>query len=96
MCAAETPDGLINRNTQGNQAGVIAAYMFDFSPMCTRPTGAHLAQVEDLASLVLEAERSQQAYGLCLPGQFFEPDLSVAQRERCLKALALFGIEDAN
>ena len=49
-----------------------------------------------LTGMVLEAERSQQAYGLCLPGQFFEPDLSVAQRERCLKALALFGIEDAN
>ena len=47
-----------------------------------------------LTGMVLEAERSQQAYGLRLPGQTFAPDLGSAQRERCLKALALFGVDD--
>lgn len=47
-----------------------------------------------LTGMVLEAERSQQAYGLRLPGQTFAPDLGHTQRERCLKALALFGVDD--
>ncbi len=47
-----------------------------------------------LTGMVLEAERSQQVYGLRLPGVSFAPDLGPAQRERCLKALALFGVDD--
>ena len=49
-----------------------------------------------LTALLLEAERTQQAYSLRLPNQEFPPGLGNAQRERCLKALALFGLEDAN
>lgn len=48
-----------------------------------------------LADMVLAAERAQQAYGLRLPGSEFAPGLGATQRERCLKALALFGIDDA-
>lgn len=48
-----------------------------------------------LTGMVLEAERNQLAYGLRLPGQTFAPDLGSAQRERCLKALALFRLDDA-
>jgi uncharacterized protein (DUF58 family) len=49
-----------------------------------------------LTGMVLEAERMQRPYGLRLPGISFAPDLGAAQRERCLKALALFGIDDAS
>lgn len=48
-----------------------------------------------LCALLLEAERTQQTYGLRLPGKEFTPALGAAQRERCLKALALFGLDDA-
>ena len=48
-----------------------------------------------LADMVLAAERTQQPYGLRLPGSEYAPGLGHAQRERCFKALALFGIEDA-
>ena len=46
--------------------------------------------------MLLEAERTQQTYGLRLPGKEIAPALGMAQRERCLKALALFGREDAS
>lgn len=49
-----------------------------------------------LSAMVLAAERAQQPYGLRLPGLEYAPALGAPQRERCLKALALFGIEDAN
>ena len=48
-----------------------------------------------LTGMILEAERSQQAYGLRLPDIEYMPGLGPAQRERCLKALALFGMADA-
>ncbi len=48
-----------------------------------------------LSAAVLEAERTQQAYGLRIPGTEYAPSLGIAQRERCLKALALFGLDDA-
>lgn len=40
---------------------------------------------------VLEAERAGLRYGLRLPGTIVAPDLGGAQRNRCLRALALFG-----
>ena len=49
-----------------------------------------------LSAMVLAAERAQQPYGLRLPGLEYAPGLGATQRERCLKALALFGIEDAS
>lgn len=48
-----------------------------------------------LTGMILEAEHAGQAYGLRLPGIEYAPDLGVAQRERCLRALALFGMADA-
>ena len=48
-----------------------------------------------LTAMLLEAERAQQAYGLRLPGAEYAPGLGTAHRERCLKALALFGLADA-
>lgn len=40
---------------------------------------------------VLEAERSQLAYGLRLPGTVIAPAIGSLHRNRCLEALALFG-----
>ena len=44
--------------------------------------------------LILEAEHLQIAYGLRLPTTEFTPDLGEAQRARCLRALALYGVQD--
>ena len=48
-----------------------------------------------LSAMLLEAERTQQAYGLRIPGKEYAPALDAAHRARCLRALALFGLDDA-
>ncbi len=48
-----------------------------------------------LTDMVLTAERTQQSYGLRLPHCEMAPSVGTAQRECCLKALALFEISDA-
>jgi len=53
------------------------------------------ARLSLLTGMLLEVERTRQAYGLRLPGIEYTPNLGAAQRERCLKALALFGMADA-
>ena len=42
---------------------------------------------------VLDAEGHQQRYGLRLPGVEIAPNVGPAQQQRCLRQLALFGIE---
>ena len=42
---------------------------------------------------VIEAERTQLPYGLKLPGNSIRPMLGVKQRDACLKALALYGLD---
>ena len=39
--------------------------------------------------------RAQRHYGLKLPGVTVEPGQGEAHQARCLRALALFGVEDA-
>lgn len=46
-----------------------------------------------LCRWVLDAEKRQQRYGLRLPGVEIAPDVGAAQQQRCLRQLALFGIE---
>ena len=46
-----------------------------------------------LAQQVLERSRSHSRFGLSLPGQVIEPDTGAAHVSRCLKALAIFGLE---
>lgn len=46
-----------------------------------------------LCRWVLDAESRQQRYGLRLPGIAFTPAVGPAQQQRCLRQLALFGIE---
>jgi len=52
-------------------------------------------RLSQLTALVLEAERRQHRYGLRLPGQSIAPGTGEAHRQNCLKALALFGLDDA-
>lgn len=55
-----------------------------------RASGEMEARLAQLAAWVLAAEQSGREYGLRLPGQTLSPARGRAQRERCLKQLALF------
>jgi uncharacterized protein (DUF58 family) len=46
-----------------------------------------------LAYQVMERMKTNQPFGLNLPGQVIEPDVGKTHGVRCLKALAVFGIE---
>lgn len=46
-----------------------------------------------LAHQVMERSRSNSRFGLNLPGQVIEPDTGAVHTNRCLKALAVFGLE---
>ncbi len=52
-------------------------------------------RLSHLTGMILEAEYMQQTYGLRLPDIEFAPDLGETHCARCLRALALFGIQDA-
>ncbi len=69
-----------------------ATLWLDFNTLTDPDSETRLSR---LAGMILEAEHLQQAYGLRLPDVEFAPDLGEAQRARCLRALALFGSEDA-
>lgn len=46
-----------------------------------------------LAALVLERDKSGELFGLRLPGQEVDPDSGPKHTQRCLRHLALFGVE---
>ena len=46
-----------------------------------------------LANQVLERMKASRPFGLNLPGQVIDPDVGRAHGTRCLKALAVFGLE---
>ncbi len=50
-------------------------------------------RLSHLCRWVLDAESRQQRYGLRLPAIEIAPDVGSAQQQRCLRQLALFGIE---
>lgn len=70
-----------------------AVLWLDWQALSDTDTETRLSR---LCALVLEAERTQQSYGLRLPGKTITPAFGAAQRARCLKALALFGRDDAD
>ena len=49
-----------------------------------------------LTRWIIEADRTQQDYGLRLPGQVFQPGHGREHRRQCLEALALFSKVDPN
>ncbi|MBI5752578.1 MAG: DUF58 domain-containing protein [Hydrogenophilales bacterium] len=69
-----------------------ATLWLDFNALADSDIETRLSR---LTGMLLEAEYLQQAYGLRLPHIELAPDLGEAQRARCLRALALFGIQDA-
>jgi uncharacterized protein (DUF58 family) len=79
--------GLLTKQFQRNQSPEL---WFEWDA-----TGA--ASIEErlsrLCRWVLDAESQQQRYGLRLPGVEIAPNLGPAQQQRCLRQLALFGIE---
>ena len=52
-------------------------------------------RLSHLCSQVLAFHQAQRHYGLKLPGVTIEPGQGEAHQARCLRALALFGVEDA-
>lgn len=46
-----------------------------------------------LCALVLKVSATDQPYSLFLPGQQLGPDLGAEHRQRCLRALALYGVK---
>ena len=46
-----------------------------------------------LSSLVQERSKSNRPFGLNLPGQVIDPDSGPAHAKRCLRALAVFGVQ---
>lgn len=63
--------------------------VFDYAQMTGNDTETRLSQ---LCDLVRKAADANMEYGLNLPGSFIAPDRGRDHRHRCLKALALFGI----
>ena len=59
------------------------------------PAGDAEQKLSILARWVLDAEAQGLHYGLHLPGQELPPQHGAAQRDACLRALALFGLEAA-
>ncbi|WP_297794037.1 DUF58 domain-containing protein [uncultured Marinobacter sp.] len=50
-------------------------------------------RISYLTALVLDRSRSGTPFGLNLPGQVIDPDAGPAHVSRCLKSLAVFGLE---
>ena len=65
------------------------ARWFDWSQL---PAMGDEARLSVLCRWVLEAHARDLAYGLKLPGSLFAPATGEEQRDRCLKALALYGL----
>lgn len=62
---------------------------FDFEAL---PDGDAEARLRKLCRWILDAERANRAYGLRLPGLVIPPSRGSAHRDRCLLALADFGV----
>ena len=64
---------------------------FDFDALQTDDTELRLSI---LTSWIIAADRTNEDYGLRLPGQEFPPAHGESHRQRCLEALALFGLDE--
>lgn len=80
--------GLFTKEFVGQRG---ASLFFDWSAV---PEADPEIRLSRLCHMVLTASRYHQNYGLLLPGLRIEPDNSESHKHRCLKALALFGIQE--
>ncbi len=63
---------------------------FDFDDI---PVANIEERLSTLCRWIVDADRRGEDYGLRLPGQTFSPAHGPAQRQNCLEALALFGLD---
>jgi len=70
----------------------VTSHVFDFDALTGLDVEARLSM---LCRWIEDAHASQRAYGLRLPALTIEPNVGGAHRQRCLTALALFGVSDA-
>jgi uncharacterized protein (DUF58 family) len=68
----------------------ISSQWFDFDEVPGRDTEERLSI---LTYWIVETDRTRQDYGLRLPGQSFPPAHGEVHRQRCLEALAMYGLE---
>jgi uncharacterized protein (DUF58 family) len=68
----------------------VTSHIFDFATLEGLDTETRLSM---LTRWIEDAHNAQRAYGLRLPNAEIEINVGAAHRQRCLTALALFGIE---
>ena len=66
---------------------------FDFNEIESTDVEERLST---LARWIVDADRTREDYGLRLPGTDIAPSHGEAHRQKCLEALALYGLEDRN
>ena len=71
----------------------MSSQWFDFDAVVSSD---HEERLSVLTRWIIDADRTLEDYGLRLPGRSFPPAHGVAHRRRCLEALALFGLEQAD
>jgi uncharacterized protein (DUF58 family) len=70
----------------------VTSHMLDWENL---PGLAVEARLSCLCRWIEDAHANNRAYGLRIPGLEVEPNLGAAHRQRCLTALALFGLSDS-
>lgn len=70
----------------------VTSHLFDWESLPSLPTEARLSQ---LCRWIEDAYAAGHAFGVKLPGVDIPANIGPAHRQRCLTALALFGIEGA-
>jgi uncharacterized protein (DUF58 family) len=68
----------------------VTSHIFDFASLEGMDTEARLSM---LTRWIEDAHSAQRAYGLRLPNLDIEANVGAAHRQRCLTALALFGLD---
>jgi len=68
-----------------------ATLVFEFDALTRLPVEARL---EQLTRWIIDAEQRAERYGLRLPRAYLPPSLGAAHRERCLAALAVYGLRE--
>lgn len=87
--AAARGEGLL---TKVFAANATALQWLDFDALPAADTETRLSL---LTGMVLEADASASLYGMALPGMVIQPAHGLAHKTRCLRALALFGRNEA-
>ncbi|WP_430462312.1 DUF58 domain-containing protein [Thalassolituus sp. LLYu03] len=82
--------GLVSKDFDHDEG---ATCWLDWEVLAPMPVETRLSR---LTGWVLQAHQRNWRYGLRLPGVQLAPDNSEIHRDQCLKALALYGMDDGN